>query len=760
MPKDLLYLPGEPLTRPGPLARYLPPVNDGIASVWLARRLPRGSWVLDPFGASPRLTLELAHAGYRLLVAANNPVARFLIEMSAAPPSIAELRAALAELAGAFKGNDRLEPHIRGLYATECARCAQPVMAEAFLWERGASAPYAKLYTCPHCHDQGERPATEADAARAARFASGGLHRARALERVAPLNDPDREHAEEALAVYPARAVYALFTLINKLDGLSLPPERRRQLTALLLSACDQANTLWPHPTARERPRQLVVPPHFRENNVWLALENAIDMWAAPIQPAALTHWPKLPPESGGISLFEGRLKDLAASLSKITIDAVTAALPRPNQAFWTLSALWAGWLWGREAASAFKSVLRRRRYDWAWHTTALTAALDNLAPHLTPGTPFYGLIGEVEPGFLAAALVAADAAGFDLDGLALRPEGGQTQMLWQSEQKSAEIVAPASSPPDLAQLAAAEYLKQRGEPAAYLSMSAAALTGLAQAHVFRNERIQRAVQESLASGEPAEPSLSIIYNQTQAALRETLTYRGGFLRYGAGESPETGHWWLRANCDAAPPLADRLEVELVKYLIKHPGCTLVDLEKGLYELFPGLLTPESEIIHICLESYAEQTPPDSGQWRLRQQDAPAARRAELKEIRRQIQALGERLEFSTSGEIPLIWIDAEGQARYWLYPKASAVIGEIMTAGQVDPERSLIVLPGGRANLVAYKLHRNPHLAQAVTAGWRFLKFRCLRSLLEAPGLTPDTFPEKLEADPLTYSAPQMRLL
>jgi len=45
------------------------------------------------------------------------------------------------------------------------------VMAEAFLWERGAAGPYARVYHCPTCHDEGERTVEEADVALAARFA-------------------------------------------------------------------------------------------------------------------------------------------------------------------------------------------------------------------------------------------------------------------------------------------------------------------------------------------------------------------------------------------------------------------------------------------------------------------------------------------------------------------------------------------------------------------------------------------------------------
>ena len=64
----------------------------------------------------------------------------------------------------------------------------------------------------------------------------------------------------------------------------------------------------------------------------------------------------------GGILLYEGRIKGLAEVVKNAPIQAVVGAIPRPNQAFWTLSALWAGWLWGREAAEPFKVALRRLR--------------------------------------------------------------------------------------------------------------------------------------------------------------------------------------------------------------------------------------------------------------------------------------------------------------------------------------------------------------------------------------------------------------
>ncbi len=749
MPEALVYIPGRLPEPPGPLARFLPRLPVGVVSTWLQETLPAGSWVLDPFGASPQLVVEAARAGYKVLVAANNPIAHFLIEVAANPPSHEEMQLALSDLAASRRGEERIELHIRELYTTQCDKCGETVEAQAFLWERDAAAPYARIYNCPACGQAGEFPVTPQDIEKAARFSTGGLHQARALARVASVDDPNREHAEEALEAYLPRAVYALFTLINKLDGLELPPTRQRDLAALLLSACDRANTLWRYPSGRERPKQLGVPNNFRENNVWLALENAIAEWtAADTEPVPLVAWPAQP-EAGGICLFDGRLTRLVEHLPdaqpEIEIGAVVTAFPRPNQAFWTLSALWAGWLWGQEAVGPFVSVLRRRRYDWAWHTTAVHAALEDLAPYLADGTPFYGLITESEPGFNLAVQTAASLAGFRLEDLALRPDDGQAQLLWQKQTLSEthEEIAIEQT----INLAAQDFLRQRGQPVEYLYMQAAAVRGLAQVHLLGN------------------PGLSPADNFTELRNAvESFSFMHGFLRYeGSAErvpakSPEVGQWWLRETGEAQPPLADRVEKALVNHLVANPDTPFLELDAAVCRAFPGLLTPESDLLLATLESYAEMDA--DGGWGMRADDAPKSRRTDLETMRTMLAELGERLGCQVRDEGPLLWLDENDQVDYVFYVIASAVLGEIVFDPAYSPERSCIVLPGGRANLVMHKIKNDPHLEQEIEKGWRFLKFRHVRRVAENPTITREVFAEQLDLDPLTYTAPQIPLL
>ena len=91
-------------------------------------------------------------------------------------------------------------------------------------------------------------------------------------------------------------------------------------------------------------------------------------------------------------------------------------------------------------------------------------------------------------------------------------------------------------------------------------------------------------------------------------------------------------------------------------------------------------------------------------------------------------------------------------------YVITSAVIGKILLDASLPPQRSFVVLPGGRANLVLHKLQKDPRLQQAVDAGWRFLKFRHLRRMAESPLLNRDNLDDQFALDPLTYTKPQIQ--
>ncbi len=79
----------------------------------------------------------------------------------------------------------------------------------------------------------------------------------------------------------------------------------------------------------------------------------------------------------------------------------------------------------------------------------------------------------------------------------------------------------------------------------------------------------------------------------------------------------------------------------------------------------------------------------------------------------------------------------------------ASALVREILEDKTFPRERSIILLPGGRAGLLAYKEKRDPAL-HAASLDWRFIKFRLLRTLGKIPIINAQTWEEQIGSDPI----------
>jgi hypothetical protein len=820
-----------------PLSRYLPVVADGVISTWLSSNIPPGSWILDPFCATPKIAVEAALAGYRVLVTVHNPITRFILELLADPLAAEDFQASIAALASSYVGNERLEPHIRSLYNTQCAQCGQVISADAFLWVHGNPSPYTRIYSCPYCGDTGDHPCTAFDVENSSHFTSALMHKARAIERVVAATDQERDHVEQAVNVYNPRALYAIITIINKINGLDLPHSGRKSLLALLLYAFDQASTMWKVTGLKDKPRQLAIPRLYRENNVWLALEQGIELWSsrydATRQHLPVYNWPEVSPTDSGLSIYEGRFISIADALKDLEIKAVCTTLPRPNQAYWTLSALWAGWLWGREAIANYKSVLHRQRYDWAWHTSALYSVFKQLALTLAPSTPIFAMVGDVEPGFVTSSLISAGLAGCRLNNIAFRKKEEQAQILWESNPSLANGYDESQN--SLAAIESAKsYLELRGEPSSYLNTVTSALIGIVNLWNTRPDgeigvhatTTISASSDSIDNQLPAELTPASIYNSVSNMLRDSLSFRSGFIQYSledatsydisrtsgivqdslftldginnseegveavpfenitenppllsekertprASDIPVSTMVWLREyELSSIPPLTDRYELAFVDYLTANPTNHINEIDHHLCQIFTGLFTPSKEFISLCVESYAIQSPTDRDQWHLRSEDTTAERQDDIDKAEQIILSLGRRLDFiskvqsSRHLERNLTWQDQSAEMVYQFCITPTAAFGDIVLRNFNPRLRSFMVIPGSRANLVFYKFRHDHRISRAFnpeTGNWRFLKFRHLRSLADAPILNKENLAQLLNLDPLTYSAPQLWLI
>jgi len=241
------------------------------------------------------------------------------------------------------------------------------------------------------------------------------------------------------------------------------------------------------------------------------------------------------------------------------------------------------------------------------------------------------------------------------------------------------------------------------------------------------------------------------------------------FVHYSTGEHVETGMWGVvsirptntgystTASTASTPSreiesLSDLAEMAVVTYLQKNPNAIFLEVEEDLYPRFPGLLTPSKGLIYAVLNSYAEK---NGASWKLRDEDVASARREELKIIFGLIERVGKRLNYQSSVNDKVVTWKDSGRVVKKFNVLASALLNRALEHAD---EQTIIVIPGGRAALAAYKQERDPSLKVRLKK-YKLVKYRLLRSLLEVPILTRETFEEQVASDPVEESKGQLMM-
>ena len=422
-------------------------------------------------------------------------------------------------------------------------------------------------------------------------------------------------------------------------------------------------------------------------------------------------------------------------------------AIPRPNQAFWTLSALWTGWIWGQNAVDPSRQVLARQRYDWNWHTNALRAIFANLHDLIQPPARILGLVAEMEPMLLLATLLAADAVGGTLSAFAYSPDDEIAQC--QCQRQEGLIGATRPTPTfNLAREIITDFFHQKGEPAHFEQVFEATISELAQKNALAIE-IFLEKENQFAS-------------ETERLLESLFEQRDFLQRVGGGmASLDTGIWWLTTPGETEAPLIDRLEQFVVRHLIKHSETTSNEVKLAAYEAFPGIFTPSHDELLNCLESYADLIDPDLHQWRLRDPDQPATRKIDIAEMRASLARIGEKLGYEVrEGEDLLTWHEPNYPiASYSFVILASAIVEKHLNNPQNEAKNRIILIHGSRANLLACKEERDPVLKVKLDHGFTLMKYRLLRDLEANPLLSRELFREQLMADPPEFQSSQLAL-
>jgi hypothetical protein len=732
------YIPGSQPPYELPLGRFLPPLKPGVVSHWLGSTSPKGSWVIDPLGSNPALSLEAARAGYRVLVTCNNPILALILEVLAEAPKKEMLQSIVADLSGMKKGEERLENYIQGLYSSDCPGCGKVVPAQAFLWKKGEKGPFKRRILCGKCGGDGDYDILPSDLQKIETIEKSSLHHAWAVSRLGDLDKEEDHAARDALEMYLSRSLYSIFTIITKSEALDLTPENRKWLYALLLSVCDEGSSLWQVSGSRGRPLKLSIPGIFIEYNLWEKLEKAVDIWSSLPESVPITHYPELPPESGGICISHGRLRSLLPLPEQMRTDQVIAVFPRANQAFWTFSALWASWIWGRKTLQSMKSGFERQHYDWHWHTYAIRNTLSPLL-RLNKDFHIFSLAPELTQSFLLSVMVGGQAAGYLCKSINFRADEADMQMQLVPGEQADEVKLGDLKP--ILRNVVKEHLLRKGEPANYIELYSVTLTSL----VHRGKLFK----------DPLDVSTEL-QKLIEGSLVEILDDHDFAKSYGSGSYESQRSWWLVNDINHDISLSDRIEMKFLEFLQLKENWRIEDLETELCASFPGFLTPSHDLFQALLDSY---TVPDLSQIdaiRIRPEDDEKSRMVDIKEAKKRVRKLGALVGLICEGENPIFWVKKDGKKEYAFFLTTQSIIAPFIK----EIEQSLImncivVLPGGRAGLLEQKLHYDLHLAE-VAAQLHFLKFRHLKELSALTKLTQAKWDDQLEKDSLQWASPR----
>lgn len=740
------FVPGGQGEDEGFAARLRWPIPASVSSAYVRAYTETGETVLLPYCQGPAEVRSILDLGRRPVALNFDPSVVAVVQTLLAPPPGQELNSAVARLGDSLKQGVPLRRYLEGLYASSCPACLRSVVADYFIWDREQDAPVAKYVRCPACSWDGQAAVEPEDEAKRAAALAGGMHYHYILDRVAPRPQDEalRRRLESLLKLYSPRNLYALAELTLRIENLFPEGPLRRALKVLLLDCLDRCSSLAALPDRQARRHGLTRPSRFLEYNVWRAFEEAVSRLQTPgIAPVAgLTDsLAALQSPNAGYAgiISHGLVRDLARQLLPASAGLILVSPPPLDLAAWSLAYLWGAWLLGAEAVAALRPLLQQRAPDPEWYARVMAGSLRALAGLLRsdpPGRLLLVLAGQ-HPALLEALILAASSAQLSVTSLVHCGTDYRLELT-----STPPPPAPASPAPLETQIqqaatqAAVDAIRARGEPAPWHTLHAAIQWHLAETGLLAK------VQEK---AEAKASVLDLVETQAQLGLEHPR-----LVRLTATDADEV-FWWLADPGKMAAPLCDRVEAATYEALQQSPALTEQELSQQIYTQFPGLLTPEPALVAACLRSLASEASPD--RWVLRDQDQPEARQAERQAIAEQLSIVGQRLGYRSAAWAPfdVAWFDGE-EARSVFVVRWQAALGEAL---DLTPHRGTaklyLVIPGGRAALLSYKLAHNPLWQRAVEeTGWHFIKYRHIRQLAEQPDVDEYTLRTVVGLDPI----------
>ncbi|MCP4532741.1 MAG: hypothetical protein GY831_16150, partial [Delftia sp.] len=244
----------------------------------------------------------------------------------------------------------------------------------------------------------------------------------------------------------------------------------------------------------------------------------------------------------------------------------------------------------------ALRPFLRRRRFDWDWHRRMLQTALEAAGPLLTPGGHTLTAFSGPNQALLTSACLAACGAGYTLAGWGYSPGAGyRLAWRWSPQETSGEAGGLERGLIAVAKDAVESALRERGEPATQGLLHASACAGLAECGL-----LARVAALSTGAENKAQANAEAFALVADAADR---AFAAPIVRLAEqGEAGET-LWWLADAEHAAEPLADRVSAHVCELLEQRPAWDPDELVNAVYAHFPGPLTPDLELVRVCVDS-------------------------------------------------------------------------------------------------------------------------------------------------------------
>ena len=701
-----------------------------------------GDLVVDPFCQSPTLVTEAVALGRRAVATNFAPLDALRTRQALSRPSAREVNAATTRLSDSLKLGISLREHLERLYRTTCSHCREVVIADYFVWERDLDVPKCVSYHCPTCGDAGTRDCDDSDVSVLQEVKPRGLHYWYVLDRVARHEDDGRQFAASLLELYTSRNLYILANLMLRIEDLFADSAVLEFLRNVVLFCLEQGSKLNAVPGEPLSPRgtQLRPPPRFVERNVWRLFEQVAHQLAEQ-QPR-----PRVPLTESVGEVVAGTLerappayvghmsvRHLVQELPPAGVRLVLAHPIPLGRTHWAMPYLWTGWLYGHEEAALLWPLAKRQASDWPWYRRAMQATLQALKKTLTSDGLIVFVGKNRELAYHEALALAAAGADLRLESVLYHPcepEGatepfaglrGDYRLAWGQ----GPPVPPWPMPPDElvekvseAALAGAEdILNQRCEPASFGRLHCAIWKALAQRGLL---------QRLLATEEPGPSPLESLREQIRAALEKEVG-RTFIQLWEDEEGTGTCLWWLSQPSEDSTPLSERVERMAHETLEAVETIGTMQFMQTVYSRFPGGLTPDTEWVRACLESYGRQVLPL--EWALRDEDRPEQRDAARIAMLQTLADLGQRLGYGvhtgTDG-FDVQWMRTGKDTLGFVLLDSAALshLTGIRTRGETDGMRTFAVIPLARQDLLRLRLARSKHLRkQLASKGWRFIR-------------------------------------